>query len=244
MNIHLKLLSLCLIMFYRIENTDTLEVSLSDLEEYQRISQPYEELMGLPKVNYREFPKSNGEKIKALQESHTLNVSESYLIQHKFDAPETFIFSPHIVDCVGLVVTQNMSDHRCIYVAHLARNTKEKMMVDFQSHKFSPAHSTVLMITSVQSDVLLFVFQQLKHMGFQKIFAQFGPFVRSMNKFYVPRFFFSDLPKEEKVLKQLVKQWSTSTLILGTASDDLYTYDKSEDWLDSEKILQLKKASK
>jgi hypothetical protein len=67
--------------------------------------------------------------------------------------------------------------------------------------------------------------------------------VRFGNKFHVPSSFFAHLPKDANIIRQHVKQWTTSTLIFGTTSNDLYVYEKDEDWLDSDKILQLKTAN-
>lgn len=217
----------------------SLEVSLCNLEGYQNITTLYQELHSLPKIDFKIFPKEEPEKMQALKDSITLTVSQTYLVENSSGAPEKFIFSPHIVDCVGLVVSQNLHEQKHMFVGHLARDSKERILEEFFNYHFS-ASSTVLLMTSVQSDVLLFVYNQLKGKGFNKIFAQFGPIVRDLNKFYVPAFMLQgDLTDVSNVARE-VKKWTTSTMIVSTITGELCVLDPEEDWLDSEKVLTLK----
>ncbi|MBS0272233.1 MAG: hypothetical protein JSR85_06260 [Proteobacteria bacterium] len=217
-----------------------------DIIQYQKFTQPYEELHSLPTVIYAPFPRDDRSRYEALMRSKVLKISEACLVEHAAADPEEFIFSPYLVDCVGLIASEDTGEgSKRVYVGHLERSTAKESLEEFvKKHKFSLSNSEVCIITSVQSDVLLLTYNMLKESGFKKISKSFGPLVREINQIYVPSFMFKYAEKDPATLVKLVERdvrnWSSRALIVSTATGGLFRLNPEQPSLDSKELLDLK----
>lgn len=168
------------------------------------------------------------------------------MVERSAADPEEFIFSPYLVDCVGLIASEDSEEgSKRVYVGHLERGTAKRSLEEFVSkYKFSRDNSEICIITSVQSDVLLLTYKMLKESGFKKISKSFGPFVRDINHIYAPSFMFKYEEKDPTILKGLVERdvrnWSSRALIVSTATGGLFRLNPEQPSLDSKELLDLK----
>jgi hypothetical protein len=205
-------------------------------KEYEALIQTYTDVLNYQGIDCKVFPTDNKSKLKS---SHLLNVGDMYVTSCTTDVDESFIVSPYLVNCVGVIV----KNEKHIFVAHLHALSAEKTLKEFfeditRKYNFMPANSKVSILTSIRSDTLSAAIQLFKSKGYKQMEISTGPFCMSANQVFVPLFFFQCEKKE--AIPDLVKSFISCAMIVSTTTGDLFRLNSQKPWEDSNTILLLK----